>query len=787
MRHFSSVSLTLLTCLTIVSCTPETPTIETPKTDTSMSQLTQADYDRAEKLLRQNTDKLLAGRIMARYWQDDDQLVYRRTTAEGSEYVVVDAPSANRSNLVDTARLAPLLVSYSDDEIDENDLTLLAIKLRDENGSFDFRFEGKSFTLSLPEYELLELEQPPANEYLSPDGSQAAFIENHNLMVRDTASNEITQLTIDGIADYGYATNNAGWLRDAGPVLKWSPDSSKIATFRHDARTVREMVVYNTQVGHVDVDVWKYPLPGDETIFMIERVVIHLGDSPQLVPLDMPIDAHRSTTSDHIAGFGGEFLDVQWSDDSENLAFVSSSRDHKLATLRVANPYTGEVRDVYTEVSPTYFESGFSDANWRVLHERGEFIWFSEKDNWGHLYLHDLDTGSEKTQLTSGSWRVLDVLDVDEAAGVVLFTASVPEESDPYYQYLYQVNLDGSGLKKITTEPAHHTLSLSNSHSYLLDYYSTPVEPGAAVLRDKSGEIVMTLEEPDLTLLQESGWVPPEQIIVKARDQQTDIYGLLYKPSNFDASRTYPVLNYLYPGPQSGSVGTRSFVTARGDKQSIAELGFIVVEVDAMGTPGRSKSFHDAYYGNMGDNGLPDQIAAIRQLAADRPYMDLDRVGIWGHSGGGYASTAGILRYPGFYKVAVSGAGNHDNRNYEDDWGEKWQGLLETYPEEGGDSEQSSSASNNYDNQANQLLADQLEGKLLLAHGMMDTNVHPSNTLLVVDALIKAEKDFDLVVFPNAGHGFGNSRYFMKKRWDYFVKHLAGLEPVEYKFAENIR
>jgi len=398
-----------------------------------------------------------------------------------------------------------------------------------------------------------------------------------------------------------------------------------------------------------------------------------------------------------------------------------------------------------------------------------------------------LNTGELKTQLTTGNWRVLDVELVDEAAGTVLFTASLPQESDPYYHYLYKVNLDGSGLEKLTEEAAHHSLVWSASQNYMLDYYSTPTDPGAAVLRDKTGAIVMVLEEPDTTLLVESGWVPPEQIIVKARDQVTDVYGLVYKPSNFDASKTYPVLNYLYPGPQSGSVGTRSFVSARGDKQAIAELGFIVVEVDAMGTPGRSKSFHDAYYGDMGDNGLPDQIAAIRQLAADRPYMNLDKVGIWGHSGGGFASTAGVLRYPEFYKVAVSGAGNHDNRNYEDDWGEKWQGLLETYPEDTEEGSEPGAPRTNYDNQANQLLADKLEGKLLLAHGMMDTNVHPSNTLLVVEALINAEKDFDLVVFPNAGHGFGNSRYFMKKRWDYFVRHLAGLEPVAYKFADNIR
>jgi dipeptidyl aminopeptidase/acylaminoacyl peptidase len=787
MRLFSSVSLTLLTCLVIVSCTPDKTTIETSTVETSMNQLSAADYTRAENRLRQNTDKLLVGRIMSRYWQDDDLLVYRRTTADGSEYVLVDGPAASRGELFDNSRLAPLLVPYSDDDIDENDLALSAIVLTDDNGSFDFRFDGKSFALSLPDYSLLELEQAPGNEYLSPDESKAAFIESHNLMVRDTTTNEIAQLTFDGIADYGYATNNAGWIRDEGPVLKWSPDSNKIATFRHDARQVREMAVYNTQVGHVDVDVWKYPLPGDETIFMIERVVIHLGEQPKLVPLVMPIDAHRSTTSDHIAGAGGEFLDVQWSSDSEKLAFVSSSRDHKVATLRIADPDTGEVRDVFSEESPTYFESGYSDANWRVLHDRQEFVWFSEQDNWGHLYLHDLNTGELKTQLTAGSWRVLDVLDVDEAAGTVLFTASIPDQSDPYYHYLYRVNLGGDGLVKLTEEPAHHALSLSKTNSFILDYYSTPTDPGAAVLRNKTGEVVLTLEEPDITLLEESGWVPPEQIVVKARDQLTDIYGLVYKPSNFDAAKTYPVLNYLYPGPQSGSVGTRSFVSARGDKQAIAELGFIVVEVDAMGTPGRSKAFHDAYYGNMGDNGLPDQIAAIRQLAADRPYMDLERVGIWGHSGGGYASTAGILRYPEFYKVAVSGAGNHDNRNYEDDWGEKWQGLLETYPEGSGEEGQSEAASTNYDNQANQLLADKLQGKLLLAHGMMDTNVHPSNTLLVVDALIKAEKDFDLVVFPNAGHGFGNSRYFMKKRWDYFLRHLAGLEPIEYKFADNIR
>ena len=333
----------------------------------------------------------------------------------------------------------------------------------------------------------------------------------------------------------------------------------------------------------------------------------------------------------------------------------------------------------------------------------------------------------------------------------------------------------------------HHAITWSDSASYFTDTWSTPTQPAKSVVRDRDGEIIAKLEETDISALFKAGWVAPIPFKVKARDQQTDLYGLMYQPSSLDKTQSYPVLNYLYPGPQTGSVGNRAFQASRRDKQALAELGFVVVEVDAMGTPGRSKSFHDAYYGNMGDNGLPDQITAIRQLAERHPWLDLDRVGIWGHSGGGFASTAGILRYPEFYKVAVSSAGNHDNRNYADDWGEKWHGLLEAYSGTNTTSGEEEVATS-YDNQANQLLAERLEGKLLLAHGMMDTNVHPTSTMLVVEALVEAEKDFDLLMLPNAGHRFGNSRYFMKRRWDYFVEHLQGIKPpVDFTFADNIQ
>jgi dipeptidyl aminopeptidase/acylaminoacyl peptidase len=277
------------------------------------------------------------------------------------------------------------------------------------------------------------------------------------------------------------------------------------------------------------------------------------------------------------------------------------------------------------------------------------------------------------------------------------------------------------------------------------------------------------LETADISQLLASGWKPPIPFTVKARDGKTDLYGLMYRPTTFDESRRYPIINNIYPGPQTGSVGGRTFSAARGDAQAIAELGFVVVQIDGMGTPWRSRTFHEAYYGDMGDNTLPDQVAAMKELASRYPWIDLERAGIYGHSGGGFATAGAMFRYPDFFKVGVSQAGNHDNRIYEDDWAEKWQGLLV----------KKADGTSNYDDQANQLHAKNLKGKLLLAHGTMDTNVPVYSTLLVVDELIKANRDFDLILFPNRGHGFGIEPYMVRRRWDYFVKHLMGAEPPE--------
>ncbi|MBT7623839.1 MAG: prolyl oligopeptidase family serine peptidase [Flavobacteriaceae bacterium] len=616
------------------------------------------------------------------------------------------------------------------------------------------------------------------NEFLSPNGKLAAYIENYNLWVRNLSTNKKTQLTFDGKENYGYATNNAGWTKSKGPVLKWSPKSDKIATFRQDARGVGEMYLTTTNVGHPKLQAWKYALPGDDKIFEIERIIIDIK-SNNIVRLNMKNDFQRSTTTDHIAGRGGELLDTQWNKDGSKLAFISSSRDHKEAHLQIADSKTGNVSSIFKENVETYYESGVRGENWEVLFDSDEYIWYSEKDNWGHLYLYDLKTKKLKNRITEGEWLVRELMDIDTEKRELIFTAGGKENGNPYHVYLYKVNFDGTGLQCLTPEKGTHKINPSPDWNYFVTTYSTTSNPPVSILKNRNGEKITELSSSNSSELERNGWQKPIEFSVKARDNKTDLFGIMYMPSYYNENEKYPILNYIYPGPQSGSVGNYSFVVARRDFQALAELGFVVVSVDAMGTPGRSKSFHDAYYGNMGDNGLPDNITTIEQLSKKYKAMDLSRVGIWGHSGGGFASTAALLRYPDFYDVAVSSSGNHDNRNYEADWGEKWHGLLTPLNLNSSDGKTDfDSTKTNYDIQANQLLVENLKGKLLIAHGMLDDNVPPSNTMVVVDALIKANKDFDLLLFPNKRHGYGDlSNYMMRRKWDFFVKHLKGLDP----------
>ena len=666
----------------------------------------------------------------------------------------------------------------------EWDDEFLHYKLKKKNGSDSFTINLNSLEKTIySENKTLALKRSKFSkknsyEILSPNRELAAYIDNFNLWVRNTKTDKRFQLTFDGFNNYGYATNNAGWKKSKSPVLKWSPDSKKIATFRQDARGVGEMYLTSTNVGHPKLEAWKYALPGDDIIFEIERLIIDVK-SRKIIKFKMNNDFQRSTTTDHIAGRDGEFLDTQWSDDSSKLAFISTSRDHKEAHLQIADSKTGDVFSVFKENVKTYYESGVRAENWKVLFDSNEFIWYSEKDNWGHLYLYDLSTKKLKNRITSGNWLVRKIMHIDYINREIIFTAGGREKGNPYHIYLYKINFDGNKLICLTPERGSHSISSSPNWNYFVTTYSTTNTSPISILKDRNGKNLLQLASSNTDELIKNGWQEPLEFNVKARDDKTDLFGIMYLPSDYKKNKKYPILNYIYPGPQSGSVGNYSFMVSRKDFQSLAELGFIVVSVDAMGTPGRSKSFHDAYYGNMGDNGIPDNIYAIQQLANRYSFMDISKVGIWGHSGGGFASTAAILKYPDFYDVAVSTSGNHDNRNYIADWGEKWHGLLKPLDLNKKDGKLDFDISkSNYDIQANQLLVNNLKGKLLLAHGLLDDNVPPSSTFLVVDALINANKDFDLILFPNKRHSYGNlNNYMMRRKWDYFVKHLKSINP----------
>ena len=754
--------------------------------------ITAADYARAERFMAFNTTPLVFGNAARPTWLAGDRFWYRNVTPTNVELVLVDPASKSRKNLLADPALAGAITSSIQTTADVLRQTTTQMELKPDGRLITVTISGRSVTCSVEtsrcDAAIDDRERASAGgrggrggrgggrgaarppESLSPDGKRAVFIRDWNLWMRDVATNRETQLTQDGVKDFGYATDNAGWTASDRAIVVWSPDSKKIATFQQDQRNVGEMYLVRTQVGHPELRAWKYPLPGDSIIPTIQRVIIDVStDAPKMVRFQMPPDQHRSTLCDHIACRGGEWADIEWYADGSHLAFVSTSRDHKHEVLRIADAATGAIRNVLEETVATQFESGNGRVNWHVLPASNEVIWFSERDNWGQLYLYDLTTGKLKRQITTGEGNVTQLLRIDEKARLLYFAGVGKEKGrDPYFRHFYKIGMDGKNLTLLTPEDADHDVSLSPSGKYLVDTYSKPNTPQTSVVRDMKGSVVMALEKADITRLLATGWKPPVPITVKARDGKTDLYGLMFLPTSLDSTKKYPIINHIYPGPQTGSVGGRSFSPARGDSQALAELGFVVVEIDGMGTPWRSKSFHDFYYGNMGDNTLPDQIAGMKELATRHKWIDIERAAIWGHSGGGFATADAMFRYPDFFKVGISESGNHDNRVYEDDWGERYQGLEK----------KTADGKSNYDDQANQNIAKNLKGKLLLAHGTLDNNVPPDNTLLVVDALIKANKDFDLLMLPNAGHGYGDaSNYMARRRWDYFVKHLLGVDP----------
>jgi dipeptidyl-peptidase-4 len=750
------------------------------------TQLTQADYARAERWMNYNVNPLVYHSVDHPTWMEDGRFWYRDHSAEGATYLLVDPSKKTKGPAFDHAKLASALNAALASAQQQAGRTALAagsmelseLSLSAGDKIITFSMDGRRWHCDLSGSSVCAPADKTSKEgqdvptAVSPDGKKAVFVRSWNLWMRDTATGKETQLTTDGVKDYGYATDNAGWQHTDRPIVLWSPDSKKVATFQQDQRKTGEMYLVPVTNRHPKLEAWKYPLVGDKDVTMIERVVIEV-DTAKVVRLKMPPDQHRSTICDDVSCNGG-WEDVQWSDDSKQLAFVSTSRDHKQEWLRVANTETGEVREVMSETAPKFFESGIDHVNWKYLWGSDEVLWFSERDGWGQMYLYDGKTGHLKNQITHGEGNVAQVLIVDPSERELYFVGTGKEKGrDPYFRFFYSIHFDGSGMKLLTPENEDHEITASSDGRYFVDVASTPTTPQVSVVRDDDGRSVMEVAKQDISKLVAAGWAPLTPITVKARDGKTDLYGFLFKPTNFDSSKKYPIVNNVYPGPQTGSCGSRSFTAAHHDLQSLAELGFVVVCIDGMGTPWRSKAFHEFYYGNLGDNTIPDQVAGMKELAARYPWIDIDRAGIWGHSGGGNATAAAMFNYPDFFKVGIAESGNHDQRDYEDDWAEKWAGLEVV----------NSDGTSNYDGQANQNLVKKLKGHLLLAHGTMDDNVPMNNTLVLVDALIKANKDFDLLLIPNAHHGYGAaSPYMTRRRWDYFVRYLAGeIPPREYE------
>ncbi len=738
------------------------------------------DYSRAANLLNAGTISLVDHAVKEATFIGGDRFWYLDSENGLPTLMVADAATRSKAAGYDPVRMAAALHAAGLEEADPKRIYPDEFDLIDDGRSVRITIDDTRYKCELGvEYhcsrELAGVAGTPKPSLsdaslaeFSPDGRRAVFIRDWNLWVRDIATGAEKQLTKDGVKDYGYATDNAGWTHSEKAIVVWSPDSKKIATFQQDQRKTGEMYTVTSRVGHPHLETWKYPLVGDKDVTMIERVVIDV-DKAKVIRLKMPPDQHRSTICDHLI-CDGPWEDVQWAEDGKTLAFVSTSRDHKVENMRIADPATGAVRDVFTETVPTFFESGYKHVNWRYLSKRNEILWFSQRENWGNLYLYDAGTGKLKHAVTEGAWNVDEVLHVDQATGDMILTGTGREPSeDPYYRRIYSANLDGKQLKLLTTEDADHVAAVSDDGKFIVDSYSTPQKPQVMVLRDPSGQVIEEMAHGDITRLKAAGWIAPETFHVKGHDGKTDVYGLLFRPAHLDPSRKYPIIDYIYPGPQGGSFGTHSFQASRADCNALAELGFVVVEIEGMGNPKRSKAFHDEYLNDIGMNAIPDQISGVKELAQRYPWIDLDRTGMWGHSGGGNATVATMLHFPDFVKVGIAESGNHENRNYEDDWDEKWVGLLKTNADK----------TTNYDSQANASFAKNLKGKLMMAHGMLDDNVPVSITMLLIDALVKANKDFDLVVFPQAHHGYGPEAgaYMMRRRWDYFITELMKATP----------
>jgi dipeptidyl-peptidase-4 len=692
---------------------------------------------------------------------------YLKKDREGKKFMLVDTLNLTKDEAFDHERLAKALSAESQISINSSDLPFDKISFLPRMKGILFSALKKTWQCDLQSYRISNassLQEESDGELLSPDGKLAAFIQDHNMWIKEMETSETYPLTTDGIKDYAYEysynyfekLSQERLGKKQKPLAKWSLDSRRIATFKMDERDVTPIALLQYVPDNSSKPkVWTYPfpMPGDEYIPMYEPMVLDVV-SRKVVPVQHA--AYPETLE-------FDYPPYYWNKAGNTLYSVYDDRDEKNLHLLKIDPQTGQAKEILNETASTYVE--WQQPNFEAL-DNGDFIWFSERSGDGHLYLYDKN-GRLKNPITSGNWVVRDRLHVDENRSLVYFTAGGREMGrDPYYQHLYRVHLNGSNMELLTPEDADHHISMATDGSTFVDTYSRVDLPPVTALRSNDGKMLFSLEEGDIDNLIALGWKFPERFSAKSLDGQYDIYGIIIRSTTFNASLKYPVIEFVYPGPQT-MITPKAFPYLAGDwnqvwlNQALSELGFITVIMDAPGTPFRSKAFHDVSYGHLGSaGGLSDHINILKQLAKDRPYMDLSRVGMFGHSGGGFMTAQALLTYPEFYKVGVASSGNYDSRYYSASWGEKYEGMPQV---------------SNYTEQITELKAANLTGHLLLATGDMDDNVHPFLTMQLADALIKANKKFDMLILPNRNHDdFPDDDYLIHRIFDYFEEHLIG-------------
>ncbi|WP_420600936.1 DPP IV N-terminal domain-containing protein [Flagellimonas sp.] len=723
--------------------------------------ITKKDYERAVSYLyaNYNNKKVFNLDTQINWFEDNSGFWFVDYNEEGGFYKAMDISNYNIGFLFDHSGIAKEINELSKKETKANQLELYDIK-RPKEGQLSFAHDGKSYVLDLSTYKLQENtdEEEEENDFesKSPNGEWIAFTKDYNLYIKSTKTGQKHQLSFDGRKNYEYGTWY-GWYdkmegengdRPERFTVNWSEDSKWISTNVVDLRNAEKMYLLDYSIDSLfRPKLWSYyrGSPGDTTMVHVKPVFFNVKDKSE-VPTDLP----RGT---HINSVSVEFMEQP----NAALAYYLE-RGFKKGYVKQIDLKTKDIKTLVTESSKTNIDN----FNYRYLREKNKLIFLSERSGWRQLYLFDLLT-NKTTPLTSGNYYISGIEHIDQNNETVYFLANGKEKgNNPYHNQLYKVNFEGK-VTLLTPELVDHDISFSNDGKYFVDSFSTVNTPTKTVLRRaESGEIIKQIAEANISKAISEGWKAPEAFEFTAKDGKTTLYGAIWKPTNFDASKSYPLIDHTYTGPHTHMFPERFASAFRN--QALAELGFIVMQVDGLGTSKRSKAFHDHSYKNMGNN-LEDHVLAIKYLGSKYSWINTDRVGIFGHSAGGFDTGRAMLAFPDVYKVGVASSADHDFRMEKAWWPEMYQGWP---------------VDSTYHKVSNITNAKNLKGKLLLVHGGMDENVNPSATFKLAEALIKEDKEFDLLILPSQRHGYSGKyrSYFMKKRWNYFVEHLKGETPI---------